>query len=118
MWGTAGSFCGGRRPVCSTMADDFLVLHVPTDYDSLIESVFKTELVVLLMEKSREFGSSIDLNFSDEYGGAARARARTRSAAVRTVEALTRVGRALAWAFGRALVIARLGSGGTAGSRT
>lgn len=50
------------------MADDFLVLHVPTDYDSLIESVFKTELVVLLMEKAREFGSSIDLNFSDEYG--------------------------------------------------
>ena len=118
MWGTAGSFCGGRRPVCSTMADDFLVLHVPTDYDSLIESVFKTELVVLLMEKAREFGSSIDLNFSDEYGGAAPARAHTRSAAARTVEALTRVGRAFARAFGRAFVIARLGSGGTAGSRT
>jgi hypothetical protein len=51
----------------STLCDDYLVLHVPSDYDSLIETVFKTELVVLLMEKAREQGSAINLEFSDTY---------------------------------------------------
>ena len=51
----------------STLSDDFLVLHVPNDYDSLIESVFKTELVVLLMDKAREVNKTIALNFNDTY---------------------------------------------------
>lgn len=46
------------------------MLHVPSDYDSLIETVFKTELVVLLMEKAREQGSAISLEFSDTYAPA------------------------------------------------
>jgi len=54
-------------PRCSTFCDDFLVLHVPGEYDQLFETVFKTELVVLLQEKAREAGGDIAINFSDTY---------------------------------------------------
>jgi hypothetical protein len=49
----------------STMCDDYVVLHVPSDYDSVIETVFKTELVILLIEKAEEVGHNIRLDFSD-----------------------------------------------------
>ncbi|XP_064474896.1 unconventional myosin-Ie-like [Ornithodoros turicata] len=50
----------------STRQDDFFVLHVKNDYDSFLESVFKTELFLvlnkLLQEKS---GRALNLVFSD-----------------------------------------------------
>lgn len=45
------------------------MLHVPGEYDQLFETVFKTELVVLLQEKAREAGADIAINFSDTYVG-------------------------------------------------
>jgi hypothetical protein len=35
----------------STLADNYLVLHVAREYDSVLETVFKTELVTLLVDK-------------------------------------------------------------------
>ena len=35
----------------STRQDDFIVLHVPSDYDTPLEMVFKTEFLTLLSEK-------------------------------------------------------------------
>ena len=35
----------------SGLQDDFLVIHVQNDYDSILESVFKTEFLTLLAKK-------------------------------------------------------------------
>jgi hypothetical protein len=35
----------------STKQDDFVVLHVPAEYDTVMEMVFKTEFLTLLAEK-------------------------------------------------------------------
>ncbi|XP_062888168.1 unconventional myosin-If-like [Mobula hypostoma] len=49
----------------STRQDDFFVLHEP-EYDSLVESIFKTEFVSLLCKKIEELShQKLKLNFSD-----------------------------------------------------
>ncbi|XP_055514621.1 unconventional myosin-If-like [Leucoraja erinacea] len=49
----------------STKQDDFLVLHEP-EYDSLLESIFKTELLSLLCKRTEELThQKLKLNFSD-----------------------------------------------------
>jgi len=50
----------------STLADDFFVLHVPSEYDNVFESVFKTELVSLIREKFQESGRDIPIQFVDQ----------------------------------------------------
>ena len=37
--------------VYSALQDDFMVIHVQNDYDSILESVFKTEFLTLLAKK-------------------------------------------------------------------
>lgn len=37
----------------STKQDDFAVLHVPSEYDTVMELVFKTEFLTLLADKYR-----------------------------------------------------------------
>jgi len=49
----------------STLADDFFILHVPSEYDNVFESVFKTELISLLKEKLREGGRDLPVTFTD-----------------------------------------------------
>lgn len=52
----------------STMADDFFVLHVGSAYDSVMSSVFKTELVTVLAEKFAEQGGrKLKITFSNSY---------------------------------------------------
>ncbi|XP_059846968.1 unconventional myosin-If-like isoform X1 [Hypanus sabinus] len=49
----------------STRQDDFIVLHEP-EYDSLVESIFKTEFVSLLCKRIEELThQKLKLNFSD-----------------------------------------------------
>ncbi|XP_069784772.1 unconventional myosin-If-like isoform X2 [Narcine bancroftii] len=49
----------------STRQDDFIVLHEP-EYDSLLESIFKTEFVSLLCKRTEELAhQKLKLNFSD-----------------------------------------------------
>lgn len=48
--------------------DDFLVLQVNNDYDTLIRSIFKTELLSTLNRKLREnFNRNLTMNFTDKY---------------------------------------------------
>ena len=50
----------------STRQDDFVVLHVDSDYDTPLELVFKTEFLTVLDEKYRILTSrSLTVNFSD-----------------------------------------------------
>jgi myosin-1 len=49
----------------STLADDFFIIHVPSEYDNVFESVFKTELISLLKEKLRECSRDLPVNFVD-----------------------------------------------------
>ena len=37
--------------IFSPYQDGFIVIHVPTEYDTVIESVFKTEFITLLSSK-------------------------------------------------------------------
>ena len=49
-----------------TKQDDFIVIHCPSDYDTVVEMVFKTEFLTLLSDKFREkTGRSLIINFSD-----------------------------------------------------
>ncbi|XP_067824335.1 unconventional myosin-If [Heptranchias perlo] len=49
----------------STRQDDFVVLHEP-EYDSLLESIFKTELISLLCKRIEELSrQKLKLNFAD-----------------------------------------------------
>lgn len=34
--------------ISSTKCDDFFVIHIPSEFDNVMESVFKTELITLL----------------------------------------------------------------------
>lgn len=43
----------GVGVLCSTMQDDFLILH-EQEYDSLLECVFKTEFISLLARRFEE----------------------------------------------------------------
>ncbi|KAJ3223377.1 Unconventional myosin-Ie [Chytriomyces hyalinus] len=50
----------------SSMCDDFFVLHVPSEYDNVMENIFKTEMITVLSEKYKEAtGSKLTVNFSD-----------------------------------------------------
>eukprot|EP00047_Mylnosiga_fluctuans_P003550 m.229694 g.229694 ORF g.229694 m.229694 type:complete len:1076 (-) comp11945_c0_seq1:83-3310(-) len=50
----------------STKQDDFVVLHVPKDYDSVFEMVFKTEFLTLLSQKYQAtVGRALSVTFSD-----------------------------------------------------
>jgi len=52
-----------RFGVCQ---DDVLVIHVINDYDTLLESAFKTELLSVLNKKMKEMhGRALQINFSD-----------------------------------------------------
>lgn len=49
----------------STLCDDFFIIHVPSEYDNVFESVFKTELISLIKEKFQLSGRDIPINFTD-----------------------------------------------------
>eukprot|EP01135_Chromosphaera_perkinsii_P001858 Nk52_evm7s212 gene=Nk52_evmTU7s212 len=50
----------------STRQDDFVVIHVPTEYDNVFETIFKTELLTILSEKyNTTTGRNLTVNFSD-----------------------------------------------------
>ena len=38
----------------SPLQDDFIVLHIPGEYDSVLETVFKTEFLTLLSSKYQD----------------------------------------------------------------
>ncbi|KAI8803169.1 P-loop containing nucleoside triphosphate hydrolase protein, partial [Cladochytrium replicatum] len=51
----------------STKADDFFVLHVKNDYDTVMENPLKTELLTVLSERyGIVTGQMLDLTFSDK----------------------------------------------------
>ena len=51
----------------STLADDIFVIHVTGEYDNVFESVFKTELIVAIQQKSMEhLRRETPLVFSDQ----------------------------------------------------
>jgi myosin-1 len=51
----------------STKCDDIFVIHTPNDYDSVLETVFKTELVTVVSEKYQlKLGRNLSLNFKDD----------------------------------------------------
>lgn len=50
----------------STRQDDLLILHVKGTYDTLLESVFKTELLTVLQKKFKaNTGQNLNLHFND-----------------------------------------------------
>ncbi|KAG1651266.1 Unconventional myosin-Ie [Nymphon striatum] len=50
----------------STKQDKFIILHVKNDYDSLLESVFKTEFITVLNQKMKaKFHIPLRITFSD-----------------------------------------------------
>ena len=52
----------------STLQDDFVVLHVPGEYDTVFETVFKTEFLTVLTKKyEAEVGRPLTLDFKDKY---------------------------------------------------
>ncbi len=53
----------------STLADNFFILHVPTEYDYVVESKKKSEVVTVLCEVIKELtGNRPQITFSDKYG--------------------------------------------------
>ena len=51
----------------STLQDDFVVLHVPGEYDTVFETVFKTELLTVLTKKyEAEVGKALTIDFRDK----------------------------------------------------
>ena len=40
--------------VSSPLQDDFIILHIPGEYDSVLETVFKTEFLTLLSSKYQD----------------------------------------------------------------
>lgn len=50
----------------SDVQDDFIVFHVNNDYDTLLQSIFKTELLSTLNKKLKEgFDRTLNLHFND-----------------------------------------------------
>ena len=48
--------------------DDFIVIQVNNDYDTLIQSIFKTELLSTLNRKLKEgLNRGLIVNFSDRF---------------------------------------------------
>lgn len=53
--------------LCSTMQDDFFIIHSNDGYDSLLESVFKTEILTALTKSYKaKLSSDLDVKFADE----------------------------------------------------
>ena len=55
----------------SPLQDDFIVLHIPGEYDSVLETVFKTEFLTLLSSKyqdslSRQLKVDITSRYDDK----------------------------------------------------
>jgi len=54
--------------ICSPYQDDFFVLHITNDYDSVLESIFKTEFLHVLSKKYEEkLKKKLQLNFQEKY---------------------------------------------------
>ena len=56
----------------SPLQDDFIVLHIPGEYDSVLETVFKTEFLTLLSSKyqdslSRQLKVDITSRYDDKF---------------------------------------------------
>ncbi|KAJ3300326.1 Unconventional myosin-Ie [Borealophlyctis nickersoniae] len=50
----------------STKPDDIFVLHIPTEFDNVLENIFKTELITVLSEKYQlAVGRPLTVNFVD-----------------------------------------------------
>jgi len=50
----------------SSLADNYLVMHIPREYDNLIENDKKTEIVAIVMEYYQSLtGRQLPINFSD-----------------------------------------------------
>lgn len=51
---------------CSTMQDDYFILHCNDGYDSFLESVFKTEILTCLTKSYKsQLNKDLQVNFSD-----------------------------------------------------
>ena len=51
----------------SELQDDILVLHIPTEWDAVLETVFKTELLTLLAEKYKAVArKNLQINFGNQ----------------------------------------------------
>lgn len=48
------SFSPSCHSFSSPLQDDFIVLHIPGEYDSVLETVFKTEFLTLLSSKYQD----------------------------------------------------------------
>ncbi len=52
----------------STLCDNYIVFHVPREYDHLMETPNKTECLILLVERYEMLtGRTLQLNFQDTY---------------------------------------------------
>ena len=52
----------------SPFQDDFFVLHVVNDYDSVMESIFKTEFLHVLSKKYEDkMKKKLHINFQEKY---------------------------------------------------
>lgn len=52
----------------SPFQDDFFVIHVVNDYDSVLESLFKTEFLHVLSKKyEARTNRKLDINFAQRY---------------------------------------------------
>ena len=52
----------------SPYQDDFIVIHVTNDYDSMLETIFKTEFLHVLSKKyEARTNRKLQINFSDRY---------------------------------------------------
>merc|ERR1712063_139501 len=49
----------------STLSDNYVVVHCPSEYDNLFENDKKTEIVAVLSELAKNNGRELTLNFSD-----------------------------------------------------
>ena len=51
----------------SELQDDFVVMHIPMEWDSVIETVFKTELLTLMAEKYKIVArKKLQINFGNQ----------------------------------------------------
>jgi len=49
----------------STLSDNYIVVHCPSEYDNLFENDKKTEIVAVLCELAKNSGRELTVNFSD-----------------------------------------------------
>lgn len=54
----------------SPLQDDFIVLHIPGEYDSVLETVFKTEFLTLLSSKYQDsLSRQLKVDITSRYDG-------------------------------------------------